>query len=104
MNDRELLEFIAAQVSGLTNTVNGLTGDVGELKVGQQSLERKVQSLEENILSLEKGQQRIEITLEHEIKPKIDALFDGYQQAVEQQNRIEQDVKRHEDILERCLK
>ena len=69
-----------------------------------QSLEEGQQGLEESILSLEKGQQRIEITLEHEIKPKVEALFDGYQQAIEQQNRIELDVKRHEDILVRCLK
>ncbi|NLV37399.1 MAG: hypothetical protein GXY17_12085, partial [Clostridiaceae bacterium] len=68
------------------------------------SLEEGQQGLEESILSLEKGQQRIEITLEHEIKPKVEALFDGYQQAIEQQNRIELDVKRHEDILVRCLK
>jgi predicted phage-related endonuclease len=43
----------------------------------------RLDGVEGSIKALEQGQKRIEVTLENDIKPKINALFDGYQQTYE---------------------
>ncbi|MGB4313010.1 MAG: hypothetical protein ACOX0L_09590 [Natronincolaceae bacterium] len=44
------------------------------------------------------------IKIDHEIMPKIDALFDGYKQNSEKLDRIEKEVSRHEEIILRRIK
>jgi len=39
------------------------------------------------------------MTIEHDVKPKINALFDGYKQNVEKLTRIEEEVSKHEEII-----
>ena len=97
MTDRELLELIAAQmgtiteqVSGLTNQVDGLTKDVTELKKGQKDLKNEVT--------------KTNMVIENDIKPKIDALFDGYKQNTEKLEKIEEEVSKHEEIILRRIK
>jgi chromosome segregation ATPase len=80
MNDRELLEFIATQVGNLT------------IKV--ESLEEGQKSLEEGQKSLEKGQQRIELKIENDIDPKLNALLDGYKQLAESQTEMKSDISK----------
>lgn len=69
MNDRELLEYIAAQVGGLTAKVDGLTTDMGEVK---------------NRLG------KIESTLENGIKPDIKLSLQGYHDTNEKLTSIEE--------------
>lgn len=83
MNDRELLEFIATKVADLDAKVGSLANDISGLKDGQK---------------------RIEITLENDIKPKIQALFDGYKQHTDQLDRIEKEVSRHDEFILRRIK
>src|SRR5699024_10194114 len=97
MTDRELLELIAAQmgtiteqVSGLTNQVDGLTKDVNELKKGQKDHKNEVT--------------KTNMVIENDIKPKIDALFDGYKQNTEKLEKIEEEVSKHEEIILRRIK
>jgi hypothetical protein len=90
MNDRELLELIAAKVANL------------DTKVG--SLDTKVGSLASEVSGLKDGQKRIEITLEHDISPKIQALFDGYKQYTDQLERIEKEVSRHDEFIIKKIK
>ena len=90
MTDRELLELIATQVGGLTKQVDGLTKDVAELKKGQKDL--KSETTKTNIV------------IENDIKPKIDALFDGYKQNTEKLEKIEEEVSKHEEIILRRIK
>ena len=111
MTDRDLLELIARQVAKLTE-------DVGELKVGQKNLELGQQNLEVGQQNLEVGQQNLEMGLkglearqqnlemmiEHDIKSKIDVLFDGHEQTRQQLNRIEKEVSRHEEIILRRIR
>lgn len=80
MNDRELLEFIATQVGNLT------------IKV--ESLEEGQKSLEKGQKSLEKGQQRIELKIENDIDPKLNALLDGYKQLAESQTEMKSDISK----------
>jgi len=87
MNDRELLEFIATQVGNLTIKVESL-------EEGQKSLEKGQKSLEKGQKSLEKGQQRIELKIENDIDPKLNALLDGYKQLAESQTEMKSDISK----------
>jgi len=90
VTDRELLELIAAQVGKITL-------DVDELKTGQKKLEA-------GQIKLEEGQRKLEMSMEHDIKSKIDALFDGWKQNTTQLERIEEEVSRHEEVILRKIK
>ena len=79
----ETLDIVAAQVSKLTKDVSELKADVSELK---------------------EGQKHIEVVLEHDIKPKIEALFDGHKQHNDQLERIEKEVSRHDEFILRRIK
>jgi archaellum component FlaC len=86
MNDRELLEFIAAQVGTLTGKVD--------------SIEKKVDSIESEVKEIKKTV----INIENDHGDKLKALFDGRQQHLDQLDRIEKEVSRHEEIILRRIK
>lgn len=69
--DRELLELIAAQVGNLTTDVAGVKQD---------------------IVGLKEGQRRIELKIENDVNPKLDALLDGYKQLAESQTEMKSDI------------
>ena len=71
MNDRQLLELIASQVGNLTS-------DMAEVK-------SEVAGVKSEIL-------KTNMTIEHHVKPKIDALFDGYKQNSESLVRVEEKI------------
>lgn len=86
MTDRELLEFIAAQVGNLT---------------------QKVDKIDERTNNLEEGQKRLEKILtgiEHDHGQKLEALFDGYKQHTDILERIEKEVTKQEEIIMRRVK
>jgi hypothetical protein len=76
MTDRELLELIAAQVGKLTTDVDYLKTEVSKTNM----------------------------TIEHDIQPKLSALFDGYKQNAEKLDRIENEVSKHEEIIWKRVK
>ena len=86
MTDRELLEFVAAQVGGLT-------GEVKNLNSKFDNLDKKVDSLEKQVAKIE---------VEH--GNKLDALLDGYKQNSEKIARIEEEVTKHEEIIIKRVK
>lgn len=86
MNDRELLEFIAAQVGKLTQ-------DVGELKEGQKETGKRLDKIE-NIVT----------RIEQDHGQKLEALFDGYKQNAEKIDRIEIEVSKQEEIILKRVK
>jgi outer membrane murein-binding lipoprotein Lpp len=65
MNDRELLEYIAAQVGNLTKDVAEVNADIKYLKEDVGSIKNQIAKIE-----VEHGK-------------KLDALFDGYKQNTE---------------------
>ena len=83
MNDRELLELIAAQVAKLTTKVDNLGTDLEELK---------------------QEVRKTNIVIEHDVKPKLNALFDGYKQHTDQLGRIEKEVTRHDEFILKRIK
>jgi gamma-glutamylcyclotransferase (GGCT)/AIG2-like uncharacterized protein YtfP len=42
--------------------------------------------------------------IDHQVMPKIDALFDGYKQSSDKLDRIEEEVSKHEEIILRRIK
>lgn len=72
MNDRELLEYIAAQVGGLTSQVGQLT--------------TKVDSIDTRLT-------KIESTLENDIKPNTKLALQGFVDTNEKLVNIEDNVK-----------
>lgn len=83
MTDRELLEYVAAQVGKLTQ-------DVGEIKEGQKDVSKRVT--------------KVETMLENEVNTKLEALLDGYMQNTEKIDRIEKEVTKQEEIIMRRVK
>ena len=97
MNDRELLEFIAAQVGTLTSQVGTLTNKI-------DGIEKKVEIIETEVKEIKTSQIKLEIIVENDIKPKLEALFDGHKQNTDQLERIENEVVRHEEFIIKRVK
>lgn len=95
MNDRELLEFIAVQVGGLTNQIDGLTNRVDVLTNIVDGLTGQVGELKDQVDSLK----NIVIRVENDHGKKLQALFDGHAQLRNQLERIEEKVSEHEEII-----
>ncbi|NLC42927.1 MAG: hypothetical protein GX783_01455 [Clostridiales bacterium] len=76
MTDRELLELIAAQVGKLTTDVDFL----------------KAESRKTNM------------AIEHDVQPKLVALYDGQKQLDEKLERIEEKVSKHEELILKRVK
>lgn len=53
---------------------------------------------------IENEVKKTNFTIEHDIIPKINVLFDGYKQNTDKLVRIEEAVTRHEDIMIRKIK
>jgi len=86
MNDKELLEYIAAQVGKLTTQVDTLTKDMSEVKSRLTSVE--------NIVT----------RIENDHGEKLVALFDGYKQHTDQLDRIEKEVSKHDEFILKRIK
>ena len=86
MNDRELLEYIAAQVGKLTQ-------NIGELQAGQKDADIRLGKIE-NIVT----------RIENDHGEKLEALLDGYKQNAEKIGRIEKEVSKQEEIIMRRVK
>jgi chromosome segregation ATPase len=125
MTDRELLELIATKVGGIETKVGGLETemkevrtdvaglktdvkelktDVAGLKTDVKELKTDVAGLKTDVKDLKKTTERIELTIEHEVRPKIEALFDGHFQNSDKLERIEKEVTRQEEFILRKVK
>lgn len=92
MTDRELLEMIAAQVGALTNRVDNLTGQV-------DNLAGRVDNLTNEITELKTDAKKTNNTIENDINPKLQALFDGHKQNSEKLDRIELEIIKHDEFI-----
>ncbi len=79
MNDRELLEYIAAQVGKLTGDVSNITKRLDSIEIKQDSLQKGQDGLLQRMDSIE----GIVLNIEQNHGQKLDALFDGYKQTYE---------------------
>ena len=69
----ELLTKMYSEVQGMKSDINGRL----------DNLDSKFDKLENKVDNLESEVRKTNITIENEIKPKIEALFDGYKQNTE---------------------
>lgn len=69
----ELLTKMYSEVQGMKSDINGRL----------DNLDSKFDKLESKVDNLESEVRKTNITIENEIKPKIEALFDGYKQNTE---------------------
>lgn len=69
-------------------------GEMQEMKVEMQEGFREVKD------EIKKTNTKID----HEVMPKIDALFDGHKQNSDKLDRIEEEVSKHEEIILRRIK
>ena len=128
MNDRELLEFIAAQVGTLTedmievksrltsvenkvtsveNKVTSIENKVTSAENRLTLVENKVTSVENRLTSVENRLTSVEnvvTRIEHNHGQKLQALFDGYKQHTDQLERIEKEVSKHDEFILKKIK
>lgn len=93
MNDRELLEYIAAQVGNLTSQVGVLASDMKEVKADIKDLKEDVSILKNQVAVIE---------VEH--GKKLSALFDGYTQNTKLLKDIGEEVAKHEEVIIKRVK
>jgi DNA repair exonuclease SbcCD ATPase subunit len=84
MNDRELLEYIAAQVGSITGEVKNIKAD---MQRGFKNADDKLNKAENHI-----------IRLENKLEEKTSVLFDGFNQLNSKLDRIETQVEKIEDF------
>ncbi len=125
MEDRELLEYVAAHVGkltqdvgkltqnmgkltqdveNLTQDVGKLTQDVGKLTQDVGKLNQDVGEIKEELRDVSKRVTKVETIYENDISIKLEALLDGYKQNAEKINRIEHEVTKQEEIIMRRVK
>ena len=68
------------------------------------SVDSRLDSMDSRLNNVEKEIRKTNIKIENDIKPKIDALFDGYKQNTESLARIEEEVSKHEEIILRKIR
>ncbi|PYG83895.1 hypothetical protein LY28_03780 [Ruminiclostridium sufflavum DSM 19573] len=84
--DDKLFELIEKMYSEMKSGFSKIEVDVSELKTEIKNIGNQV------------------MHLENDIKPKIEALFDGYKQNTETLERIEKEVSKQEEIIMRRVK
>ena len=104
----ELLEKFYGEFSQFrTETVEGISGlnnRMDGLEDGMVGMGKRMGSIENNVRSLRDITTKIELAIETEIHPKIQALLDGHVNHSEQLERIEKEVTRQDEIIMRRIK
>ena len=107
MNDRELLESIAAQVGSLTQEVGGLKKGLINLEKKVDAVDSKVDAIDKKVDVLDKRVDAIDrtvIRMENDNNIHHTALFDGWKQNTQQLERIENEVSKQDEIIMRRIK
>ena len=94
ITNEQLFEFMTKMYSDLDGKIVNMNKEMQEEFKGMNS---RVDGLENEV-------KKINAKIDHEVMPKIDALFDGYKQNSEKLDRIEKEVSRHEEIILRRIK
>ena len=94
ITNEQLFEFMTKMYSDLDGKIVNMNKEKQEGFKGMNS----------RVDGLENGVKKINAKIDHEVMPKIDAMFDGYKQNSEKLDRIEKEVSRHEEIILRRIK
>ena len=94
ITNEQLFEIITKMYSDLDGKIVNMNKEMQE---GFKGMNSKIDGLENEV-------KKINAKIDHEVMPKIDALFDGYKQNSEKLDRIEKEVSGHEEIIFRRIK
>ena len=64
-----------------------------------EKVDSRMDSLGTRMDSLEKEVKKTNLVIEHDIKPKIEVLFDGQKQNSDKLDRIEAEVTKHDEFI-----
>lgn len=87
MTDRELLEFVAAQVGKLTTKVDDISN---ELRLFKSDTDERFNKIDNRLM-----------VIENDHGSKLEALLDGYKQLSEGQEEIKEDIQTLSDKQEK---
>lgn len=90
MENDKLFEFMEKMYSDFSKRFDGLENEMEETKSEIGEIKSEVRKTNN--------------VIESDIKPKINALFDGYQQLNEKTTRIENQVSKHDEIIIKRVK
>ncbi len=93
-------EALRADVTGLQQGQDALRADVTGLQQGQDAQGQELKALRSDVARLEKGQQRLEVRLEHEVIEKVKVLFDAHSLYLDFFESIKDSQARTEESLE----
>ena len=72
-----------------------MTKMYGEMQKGFQQINQRIDRVEDEVTGLKK----VVIKIENDHSAKLSALFEGYKQNHDQLERIELEVKRHDEFI-----
>ena len=90
MENEKLFEFMTKMYS--------------EMKEGFEGVNNRLDNVESDLADVKKRVVKIEVKLEQDIEPKMEALFDGYKQNSDKLDRIEKEVSKQEEVILRRIK
>ncbi|WP_200804922.1 hypothetical protein [Anaerosalibacter sp. Marseille-P3206] len=95
--DDKTFELIEKMYSEFSKRFDGLEKKFDILENDNKEMKDDIKSVKENL-------NKTNVTIEHDLMPKIEVLFDGQLQNIQQLERIENAVSKHEDIIMRKIK
>ena len=96
-NNNDLFELMTK----MYNEIQGMKQDINKRFDG---MENRLENVENRLTNVENEVQKINISIENDIKPSISALLDGYKQNSEQITRIENRLNEHDEIIIKRVK
>lgn len=97
---KDELQGVKDDVQGVKSEVNSLKYELNGVKEGVQGVKDEVQSVKGEVMSVKETVSRIEV--EH--GQKLSALFDGHKQNSQKLDRIETEVKKHDEFIMKRIK
>jgi len=101
-NDR--FDRIENGASETTSRLDTMSERLNRIENGASETNSRLDTMSERFNRIENEVKKTNFTIEHDIIPKINVLFDGYKQNTDQLERIEKAVSKHEDIIIRKIK
>lgn len=97
MEDDKMFDLMTKMYSEMQKGFKGVNERIDGVDTRINGLEKRIDGLENKV-------DKTNITIENDIKPKIEALFDGYKQNSDKLDRIEKQVSKHDEFIIRRIK
>ncbi|HZK57175.1 MAG TPA: hypothetical protein VFD17_02600 [Clostridia bacterium] len=94
ITNEQLFEFMTKMYSDLDGKIGNLDEKIDDIN----------KEMKEGFIEVKSEIKKTNIKIDHEVMPKINALFDGYKQNSDKLSRIEEEVSKHEEIILRRIK